>query len=295
MDLKILRYFLTVAQVKNITKAADQLNITQPTLSRQLILLEESIGVSLFIKEKRTIELTDEGKFLQKRAREILDLADKTLVEITDEKVLISGTVSIGLIESFSSDELYKQMKFFTTIYQNVVFNIHNGSHDDLLNKMENGTIDLCLLLDPVDTSKYNVIRLSEDDHWGVIVRQDDPLSINESIEIIKLINLPLVLPLRKSLINEIENWFGKDKYKLTITARYNMVSSAIQCAENKIGYPFCLNSSMIKMSKSVCFRPLSPRKKSQSIIIWKKNRNFNSATELYVKNIYHFFNNLGV
>lgn len=78
METRLLRYFLTVAHEENITRAAEVLHITQPTLSRQLVLLEEETGVTLFIRGKRKITLTPEGMLLRRRAEEILSLVDKT-------------------------------------------------------------------------------------------------------------------------------------------------------------------------------------------------------------------------
>lgn len=291
MDLKILRYFLTVANTKNITRAAELLHITQPTLSRQLILLEESLGVHLFIKEKRTIELTDEGLLLKKRAREVLDLIDKTHRDIVEPTSLVAGKVSIGMIDGESSQVVYRLLKEFQDTYPNTSFEIFSGKSDSLLVEMEHGTIDVCLLLDPIDTSKFNVIRLSQNEQWGILFPIDDPVAQQETISIKHLLDKPLILPSRPEIINEIENWFGKNKYHLAIAGHYNSISAAIQCAENKIGYPFCLNCSLIANHKKIKFVPLHPIKTTQSVILWKKNRNFNSATEMFVKLLFRHFN----
>ena len=81
MDIRVLRYFLAVAREENISKAAEYLHITQPTLSRQLKELEDELNVSLFTRGKRSITLTDKGMLLRKRAEEITSLMDKTEVE----------------------------------------------------------------------------------------------------------------------------------------------------------------------------------------------------------------------
>lgn len=95
MELRVLRYFLAVAQKRNITKAAQELLISQPTLSKQLADLEDELGVQLFIRGHRQITLTDEGEYLQTRAREITQLAEQTALNIKGQEV-ISGTISIG-------------------------------------------------------------------------------------------------------------------------------------------------------------------------------------------------------
>ena len=89
MDIRILRYFLTVAKEQNFTKAAEQLNITQPTLSRQLAAFEEELGTALFIRGSRSITLTEAGILLKRRALEIIDLEEKILDELKVKEGLI--------------------------------------------------------------------------------------------------------------------------------------------------------------------------------------------------------------
>lgn len=291
LDLKILRYFLMVANTHNITKAAELLHITQPTLSRQLMVLEEHLGVQLFARKKRMIELTTEGLFLKHRAREMLDLADQTQKDLVDLKSNISGVVSVGLIESVWSETLYQLMAPIAKQHSNVQFNLHSGQTDELLEKMEHGLIDLCLLLEPVDSSQYNVIRLTPNERWGVIMRQDDPLAQQVNINIRQLVALPMLWPARPEIYSEIENWFGKHKYQLNRFGSYNLMSNAILAVEQGMGYAICLNSSVIEQNSLVCFRPIIPEKTTQSVIIWKKNRNFDSAAEFFVKAVYRHFN----
>ena len=78
MEIRVLKYFLMVAREENITKAANLLHLTQPTLSRQLMQLEEELGVSLFRRSRHRIILTEDGMLLRRRAEEIVSLADKT-------------------------------------------------------------------------------------------------------------------------------------------------------------------------------------------------------------------------
>ena len=82
MEIRVLKYFLTIAREENITRAAEQLHITQPTLSRQIMQLEEELGVRLFQRNRVNVVLTEEGRLLRRRAQEILELADKAEQEI---------------------------------------------------------------------------------------------------------------------------------------------------------------------------------------------------------------------
>ena len=93
MEMRVLQYFLTVAQEESVTRAAEVLHITQPTLSRQLAQLERELGVSLFRRGARKIVLTDEGLLLRRRAEEILDLADRTTRELAEQRDEVEGVV----------------------------------------------------------------------------------------------------------------------------------------------------------------------------------------------------------
>ena len=96
MELRVLRYFLAVAREESITRAADYLHLTQPTLSRQLMDLEKELGKKLFVRGSRRVSLTEEGMLLRKRAGEMIELEEKTLAELQQDSEAISGDVFIG-------------------------------------------------------------------------------------------------------------------------------------------------------------------------------------------------------
>lgn len=97
MELRVLRYFLTVAKEQSFTKAADQLHITQPTLSRQLKALEEELGTVLLNRGGHSITLTEDGLLLKRRALELIDLEDKIVDEFKGNDELLEGKITIGL------------------------------------------------------------------------------------------------------------------------------------------------------------------------------------------------------
>ena len=96
MELRVLRYFLAVVREESITRAAEVLHISQPTLSRQMAQLEETVGVKLFSRGTRKISLTNEGILLRRRAEEIVELVDKTERELVQQQEQVEGTISIG-------------------------------------------------------------------------------------------------------------------------------------------------------------------------------------------------------
>lgn len=103
MELRVLNYFLVIANEKNFTKASQLLHITQPTLSRQIAQLEKELGTKLFIRNNHNISLTEDGLILKRRAQEILSLADKTVKELSYNEKELEGVINIGCGEFLSS------------------------------------------------------------------------------------------------------------------------------------------------------------------------------------------------
>ena len=194
MELRVLKYFLVVAREENITKAAALLHITQPTLSRQLIQLEDELGIKLFHRGKYRVTLTDDGMLLRRRAQEIVDLADKAERELSRRDGELSGEISIGAAETNSMTTLSRRIADFRTSNPMVSFNIYSATADDILERLEKGLLDIGLLAEPVDIRRYEFIRMPKKDRWGVWVHRDNPLAQRSSVTPADLIGRPLIL-----------------------------------------------------------------------------------------------------
>ncbi len=291
MDIRILKYFLTVAQVGNITKAAEMLHITQPTLSRQLMSLEEEVGGTLFIRGRREVTLTESGVIFQQRAAEILSLLEKTEKEISQNKQALSGIVSIGCVESNISSRLATVVSQFKRRYPLVNFDIYGAYGDDIKAKLDWGDIDLGIVLEPVETAKYDFIRLPIEEQWGVIVTKDDPLAEKDYIHVEEMVELPLILPRRDIVIEEIAKWLGVQRSQLHITMTMNLLSNIIPVVEQKFGKVISIEGALqIRPSDNICFVPLYPKKVSNHVIIWKKNKVFSEVTSEFLE---YFKNNM--
>ena len=177
MELRVLKYFLTVAGEGNITKAADILHVTQPTLSRQLIELEREMGTPLLIRGKRSVTLTEEGFLFKQQAEIIVELADKLEHTFKDQKDTICGTIRIGATEAIGSRTLAVYMKEFRETYPGVQFDLYNGMADNIKEMIEHGLLDLGLVMEPIDTAKFEYVRLPQKETWGILVRKDHELA----------------------------------------------------------------------------------------------------------------------
>lgn len=209
MDLRILNYFLIVAREENITKAANQLHITQPTLSRQLQQLEEELEVKLFERSSHNIVLTKEGIMLRRRAQELVSLAERTKKELISDDDIITGEITIGGGEFRSSDCLARMVSDFVKEHEQVTFEIYSGNNDNIIEQMDKGLIDIGLFIAPIDLSKYESVRMHQKEHWGVLVRKDSPLSLKKEVKREDLLGLQLVVPKRMTIKSELYQWIG--------------------------------------------------------------------------------------
>lgn len=286
MDIRVLRYFLTVASEGNITKAAETLHITQPTLSRQLMDLEEELGTQLFVRGKRHIELTEGGIMFQQRVREIISLLEKAEREISGENQVVGGTVAVGCVESSAAFLLPEVMAAFSAKYPEVRYEFYAADGDDIRDKLDSGALDIGILVEPVETSKYDFTRLAIKDRWGIVLRVDDPLAAMESIEVSKLSYLPIIMPRRTIVKAEISEWLGIDK-SINVAASVNLPTNGILLVEKKLGYMVCIEGSYeIRPKTGIKFLPFTPEKTSGHVVAWRKNRIFNTAARLFMEEL---------
>lgn len=289
MELQTLRYFLEVAQEKNITKASDILHVTQPTLSRQMMDLEKELGTTLLLRGKNGLTLTDDGVFFRQRAEEIIELTDR-LEQVFAEKNTISGVISIGAAEAVGSQSLAKLMKQFSEKYPLVQFHLYNETVDNIKDRMNKGLIDVGLLLEPVDTSKYDFVRLSQKETWGILMRDDHPLADREYIIPEEMTAYPLILPLRERARAEILNWLKCDENELNIPLSYTLLSNAVLLVEEGLGCAFCLDGALaIRNSPNLRFIPIYPERTTRSVLVWKKKHLFSPAISLFIQEINMF------
>ena len=195
MELRVLNYFLAIAREENITKAAQTLHVTQPTLSRQIAQLEEELGVKLFVRSNHNISLTEDGMILKRRAQEIISLADKTKKDFMNKEETLSGEIAIGSGEFQSTRFLSRLIAAFKEKYPLVRYEIYSGNTGNIQDNIERGLLDIGLINEPVDIRKYDFVSTSQKEKWGIMVKKDSELAGKESIRPDELIGYPLIIP----------------------------------------------------------------------------------------------------
>ena len=253
MELRVLKYFLVAAREENITKAAALLHVTQPTLSRQLMQLEEELGVKLFRRGKYRVSLTEDGMLLRRRAQEIVELAEKTEQEFQRQEGELAGAISIGTGESNSMTALSRRMAGFRREHPLVRFHIYSATADEIQERLEKGLLDLGILTEPADIGRYEFIRLPKRDQWGVWVDRE-------------------------------AGWFGDDFEKAEVAATYNLILNAANMIRNGVG--IALGFLLGNLSDDLRFIPLSPALETGSVLVWKKDQAFSPTAAAFLRDL---------
>lgn len=291
MELRVLKYFLAVAREESISGAAQALHMTQPTLSRQLMDLEEELGKQLLIRGSRRITLTEEGMLLRKRAAEILDLVEKAEAELTAPDEVVNGDIYIGGGETEAMRMIAEIATGLQQSCPDIRYHLYSGNADDVTERLDKGLLDFGVLIEPANMKKYDYIRLPATDTWGLLMPRDCPLAARPVIRPQDLWALPLITSRQSMLSNEFSGWLGKEFEKLRIVATYNLVYNASLLVAAGMGYALCLDKLVNTSEESpLCFRPLEPRMEVHLDIVWKKYQVFSGAAERFLKEVREAF-----
>lgn len=287
MEIRVLRYFLTVVHEGGINRAAEILHITQPTLSRQISQLEESVGVKLFHRGTRKITLTNEGMLLKRRAEEILSLVDKTERELMEQEERIDGKIVIGCGELAAIQLLPKVFHAFSKKYPLVTYDLFTANADLVKEQMEKGMIDIGILLEPIDMEKFDFIRFNKKERWVVLMRPDDPLAEKENILARDLVNKSVILPRRMNVQNELASWFGDFFQNLHVLFTSNLSTNGALMVREGLAYSLVIEGAVPFWDKNeIIYRPIYPELSANSVVMWKKQQPFSPAVTKFIEHL---------
>ena len=286
MEIRVLRYFLETAREGNMTRAAERLYISQPTMSKQLKELERELGAKLFVRSNYSIKLTEAGMLLRERAEDILSLVDKTEAEFKSLEEINSGDIFVGALESEAMSSFAEAVRELQRTYPKIRCNIYSGNLPDVCERLDKGLLDFAIVMSYVDLSKYNYLELPMKDTWGILMRKDDPLAGKENFSVSELKELPLICS-RQWIDQEVPRWFDVASDKLNITATYNLVFNGSIMAKAGMGYAVVLDRLVNTGSDSeLVFCPLSGVPPTDMYMIWRKHQTFTPVAELLVQEL---------
>lgn len=283
IETRLLYYFLTVARTQNITNAAKLLHITQPTLSRQMTQLEEEIGARLFIRGSRPLTLTNEGILLQRRAEEILELIEKTEEELAAEEEQVEGIISIGCGELAAGKLLSQLIAGFCEKYPRVVFDVYTATADQVKRRIDEGLTDIGLLLEPADMEYYEYIRMPIKERWVAVMPSGVPLAKREYVTAKELADIPVIMPYRRKVYDEVANWFGDYYAKVKMAGVSNLSTNAALLVQAGMGYALIIEGGLPFLDKEeLSIIPLYPELTATSVLAWKREQPFSTAVNRF-------------
>ncbi len=284
MELKTIRYFIAVAEELNITHAAEKLNISQPPLTVQIHRLEEELGVRLFVRGKRHLQLTDEGQLFLRRAREIMDLEQKTILEMQSSGASLTGTIYLGLIEGRAPYLASAWMKQFREFYPDVTYDLWNGSSDGVIERLEKGLLDTALVASPFDNEKLDSVKVWEDP-WIAVIPRDHPLAqdVPNHVHLSMLADYPLIVPARKSRVEGLYRWFEEIGRSPRIFARTSNYIDAVALSEQGLGISIFPQTDDAPNSLIRCKVITDPPRKVAYHLVWMRSGTNSGTAQAFI------------
>ena len=286
MEIRVLRYFLETAREGNMTRAAERLFISQPTMSKQLKELENELGAKLFIRSNYSIRLTEAGLLLRDRAEDILSLVAKTEAEFKSLEETNSGDIFVGAPESEAMSLFAEAVHTLQKNYPRIRCNIYSGNLSDVCERLDKGLLDFAIVMSYVDLSKYNYLELPIKDTWGILMRKDDPLAGKSSFAASDLDKLPLICS-RQWIDQESPRWLGAAAKDMNIVATYNLVFNGSVMVRAGMGYAVVLDKLVNTGEESdLTFIPLSGVPQTEMYVIWRKYQTFTPIANLLLQEL---------
>ena len=274
MDLRTLKYFTVVAEELNITHAAERLCMSQPPLSNQMKALEEELGVKLFIRGKRQLQLTDAGRLLLLRATQILDMTDKAQHEVMSLEGGMSGTINLGIVEGRAPFLIARWISGFKEEFPKVKYSMWNGSSDDVLDRLRQGLVDLAVIAAPYDTEHLEGITVGRGPWVAIMSRTNELAQIpGDEIPLQSLAGKPLIVPSRPSRIDAIRAWFAEADAEPNIICTLSNYLDAVAMSELDIGITIFPRTTYTPHDLLVTKIITEPARQIEYVLVRMKNR----------------------
>lgn len=290
MDFRSLYYFTVVAQELNFTRAAEKLGMSQPPLSNAIKTLEKDLGVTLFVRGKRRLQLTEAGSLLLHRSNQMLTLADKTRNDLAHMETGLTGTISLGMVEGRAPYIASRWIKGFHEEYPLVRYQMWNGSSDDVLERLTRGLADLAVIAVPFDTEHLESIVIGEEP-WIAIIPKDHELAKEEgdTVSLETLSHYPLIVPRRPSRIEAIRNWFGSIGKEPDIICEMSNYIDAVALSEQNVGISIFPQTTYTP-NPHVCSKVIvEPAKKVEYVLVWPKGQRLSALIREFINYVNDF------
>ena len=284
MELRTLRYFVTVAQQGTMTGAAEKLFVTQPALSRQIADLERELGAPLFARKGKRITLTEDGELFYHRAVEIIEKADEAKAAFGSAGQAVEGDVFIGIGESANMRQVFRIARNLSFQHPKITFHFTTGDSTDLRHKLLSGHFDYIVAYERGNINQNLAYRrLAATNRIVLYVRPDHPLA-QKSIATIEDLTSGRIVTGRQFL-NAVEtrNWLGSLADELDVSATYNLPFNGMLMVEEGLA-DFMLNYDELIPANATSLKrlELDVAPESSEFLVWQQDRKFSRAARLF-------------
>ena len=282
MNTRQLRAFVTVCGTGNVSRASQQLHISQPALSRQIMDLEEEFGTSFFTREKHRLHLTEAGIRFLARAQEMLELEARTRTELRNAAGMMAGTVRIGCVESSASEVLADRVADWHARWPDVCFELYAADGDDIRRELDGGRLDFGILLEPVESAKYETVPFPATDRWGVVVPQE-LFEGRSHVTAADLESVVLSMPRRSIVRESLAEWLGLRPSAAAASFTHNLATNQLLLVRRGAGAMLCVEGAFaIRPAEGLRFLPLHPEKFSGHQIARRRGPHAGRACEAF-------------
>ena len=287
MDIRTLSYFVAVAEELNITKAAQKLCISQPPLSNQMHELEKELNTTLFIRGRRSLQLTESGKLLYRHAKEILLLTNVAKNEVRAMNDGMTGTIHIGLVEGSAPNIAAEWIETFLLKNKSVKFNVVDGNSDDLIQKLRSGLINLAVITSPCDNTLLNSFSVGTEKMTAFMSRTNPLADLpGNTIDLTLLKDQPLIVPSRESINIMINKWFKEIGAKPNIVCKMDNYLDVIALSLHNIGISLFPKTSYITNKDIVAKEVINPERNIEYLFVWLKGKPLSLVDESFIDHV---------
>ena len=286
MEIRTLKYFLAVAREENMTRAAENLHVTQPTLSKALKALEDELGKKLFTRHSFSIALTEEGALLRDRAEDLVSMADKIEQDFLSLDDITGGEIRFGLAESYQIRYLAREIRKLKAVYPNLRYHITSGDTEQVTEKLDKGLLDFAIICTAPNERKYRHIRFPESDYFGAVLPAESALAARDRLTCDDLVGLPLFTS-EQSWENDIRPWAKERFPQLCLEGSFRLAYNGSMFAKEGLGILLTLNNLIdTSPGSGLVFRPLHPHLEVKMYLIWGRYQSFTPIAERFLKQI---------
>ncbi|WP_231889771.1 LysR family transcriptional regulator [Oceanobacillus sp. Castelsardo] len=285
LELRQLVYFIEVAKHKNITKASEEMHISQPALSKSMIALEDELGTPLMIRTNKAIELTDAGEVLLKYAMKMTNVLDEMYQSISDLTNLSRGQINIGLPPFIGSLFFPKVLAKFHHTYPNIKLDITEYGGARVVKSVEEGEIELGVAVQPLDEQVFHVYPIVKEE-MKLVVHKDHPLALKKEVHIKDLRNEEFIFYHEEFALNEIirNHFLIKAGYEPKILFKSTQWDLMSEMVEANLGVTILPQSICNRLyAKDIKIISLKPTIMWKLAVITKKGRYISNAGRAFI------------